>query len=430
MDPVLHEWGGFMIRWTHVVAAIAWIGASFYFMHLDASLRPVPAIPHGKGGEAWEVHGGGFYQVRKYLVAPEAMPDHLIWHKWQSYSTWLSGFALLCWVYYAQADLYLIDPAVAAISAWVGAVIGIGGLILGWLVYDGLNRSKLADNPLALSGAVFVLLMVMAFGFQHAFSGRAAMLHTGAVIATWMTANVFFVIMPNQRKTVAALVAGRQPDPAWGKQAKNRSSHNNYLTLPVLFFMLSGHYPMAWSTPYTWVIVGLVVVTGGVVRHFYNARHAGQGDPWWAWGVAAVCIVLAIGISVASSPAQRERYGLASADAPPATAAAPKVVLAAATNEAPAAPAAGDQSAAGLPPDDVVTIIQGHCSMCHSPEPLWPGIASPPNGVLLDTPEHIARFAPAIRVQAVLTHAMPPNNITAVEPDEREQLAKWLATVH
>lgn len=405
MDPVLHEWGGFMIRWTHVVAAIAWIGASFYFMHLDASLRPVLAIPRGKGGEAWEVHGGGFYQVRKYLVAPEALPDHLIWHKWQSYSTWLSGFALLCWVYYGQADLYLIDPAVAAITPWQGAAIGIGGIAASWLVYDGLNRSPLGRYEIALSAVIFLLLMALAFGFQHAFSGRAAMLHTGAVIATWMTANVFLVIMPNQRKTIAALVAGRTPDPAWGKQAKTRSTHNNYLTLPVLFFMLSGHYPLAWSTPYLWAVVGLVVVAGGVIRHFYNVRHAGGGDPWWTWAVAAACVVLAIGISVLSSPSQRDRYGLASAEA--------RVTLAAST-----------------PPDDVVAVIQSRCGLCHAPEPLWPGLASPPNGVLLDTPEHIARFAPAIRVQAVLTHAMPPNNVTGVEPDERRALAAWLDGGH
>ena len=415
MGPILHEWGSFLIRWTHVIAAIAWIGASFYFMHLDASIRPAAEIPKGKGGEAWEVHGGGFYQVRKWLVAPEVLPDHLIWHKWQSYSTWLSGFALLCWVYYLRADLYLIDPAVAVITPWEAAGIGIGGLIVGWLVYDGLCRSPLGRNELALSVAVFVFLMLVAYGFQQVFSGRAAMLHTGAVIATWMTANVFFLIMPNQRKTIAALVAGRQPDPRWGKQAKTRSTHNNYLTLPVLFLMLSGHYPLTWSTPYAWAIVGLIVVTGGVVRHFYNVRHAGGGDPWWTWGVAAVCVVLAIGISVASSPGQRERLGLASA--------AP-----ASSDATPANAALGVTLAAATPPDDVVAIIEGHCSMCHAADPLWPGIAIAPKGILLDTPEHIERFAPAIREQAVLSHAMPPNNITALQPDERQELAQWLAS--
>lgn len=424
MDPILHEWGGFMIRWTHVVAAIAWIGSSFYFMHLDASLRPTPAIPGGKGGEAWEVHGGGFYQVRKYLVAPEQMPEHLTWHKWQSYSTWLSGFALLCWLYYAQADLYLLDPAVSPIGPLAGAGIGIGALVIGWLIYDGLNRSELSNRPLVLSALVFVVLMAFAFGFQQVFSGRAAMLHTGAVIATWMTANVFFVIIPNQHKTVAALIAGEQPDPSWGKQAKNRSSHNNYLTLPVLFFMLSGHYPLAWSSPYSWAIVGLVVITGGVVRHFYNVRHAGKGDPWWAWGVAAACVLLAAGISVATSPAQRDRFGLSSADLPAAAHGGAQLVLA--TAQAPASPA--EPAGTPLPSDEVVAVVQSRCAMCHAPEPAWPGLAAAPKGVLLDTPENIARFGPAIRVWAVLTHAMPPNNITEMQPEERQELAKWFAS--
>ena len=415
MDPILHEWGGFLIRWTHVVTAIAWIGASFYFMHLDASLRSITEIPDGKGGEAWEVHGGGFYQVRKYLIAPDRMPDHLIWHKWQSYATWLSGFALLCWLYYAQAELYLIDPAVRQITPLVGAIVGIGALAVGWLIYDGLNRSPLANRPLLLSGIVFLVVLAFAFGFQQVFSGRAAMLHTGAVIATWMTANVFFVIMPNQRKAIAELVAGRVPDPAWGKQAKNRSAHNNYLTLPVVFFMLSGHYPLVWSTPYTWTIIGLVVVAGGVVRHFFNVRHAGKGDPWWAWAVAAACIMLAVTITVVSAPGARDRLGLAS------TAAASGAAT-------PGATASSHLAALRVPAadEDVVTIVASRCSMCHAPEPLWPGLASPPKGVLLDTPENIARFADAIRVQAVLTHAMPPNNITDMQPEERATLGRYL----
>ncbi len=410
MYPILHEWGGFLIRWTHVVAAIAWIGASFYFMHLDASLRAIPAIPAGKGGEAWEVHGGGFYQVRKYLVAPDRMPEHLIWHKWQSYSTWLSGFFLLCWVYYGQADLYLIDPAVRVITPMTGALIGIGALALGWLIYDGLNRSALANRPPLLATAVFLAVVAFAFGFQQVFSGRAAMLHTGAVIATWMTGNVFFVIMPNQRKAIAELVAGRVPNPAWGKQAKNRSSHNNYLTLPVLFFMLSGHYPLAWSSPYSWMIVGLVVIAGGVVRHFFNVRNAGGGDRWWTWGVATACVAIAATISIASSPVARERIGWTSA-----------------AEAAPVQPV-NIASAAHPPVDEsVMNVIGTRCAMCHAAEPQWPDLASPPKGVLLDSPEHVARFASAIRMQAVLTHAMPPNNITDMQPEERAELARWLA---
>ena len=407
MDPILHEWGSLLLRWLHLITGIAWIGASFYFMHLDASLRPVPPdIPAGKGGEAWEVHGGGFYQVRKYLVAPAQMPDHLIWHKWQSYSTWLSGFALLCWVYYGAPELYLIDPAVREIGPWAAAGIGIAGLALGWLVYDGLCRSPLSNNEVLLAAVGFAFIILLAWGFQQVFSGRAAMLHTGAVIATWMTGNVFLVIIPNQRKVVADLVAGRQPDPALGKIAKIRSSHNNYLTLPVLFFMLANHYPLAWSTPWLPVVVGLVLVAGAVVRHFYNARHAGRGDPWWTWGVAAACIAAAALIGMAGTPLGRERLGLAALE-----------------------PANGGGSLpAGhpAPPDEVVQIVTGRCSMCHAAEPVWTGIAIAPKGVRLDTPEHIARQAEAIRVQSVLTHDMPPNNLTAMEPEERRLLAAWL----
>jgi uncharacterized membrane protein len=259
---------------------------------------------------------------------------------------------------------------------------------------------------------VFLTVIAFAFAFQQVFSGRAAMLHTGAVIATWMTGNVFFVIMPNQRKAIAELVAGRVPNPAWGKQAKNRSSHNNYLTLPVVFFMLSGHYPLAWSSPHSWMIVGLVVIAGGVVRHFFNVRNAGGGERWWTWGVAAACVVAAVAISVASSPGARERVGL-TATAPGRASARPLILAAA---------------QASLVDDSVMAVIGIRCAMCHAAEPLWPDLASPPKGVLLDTPEHVARFAPAIRVQAVLTHAMPPNNITAMEPEERAVLARWLAS--
>jgi uncharacterized membrane protein len=399
MDPFLHEWGSLLLRWLHLVTGIAWIGASFYFMHLDASLRPHPDIPAGKGGEAWEVHGGGFYQVRKYLVAPERMPEHLIWHKWQSYSTWLSGFALLCWVYYGAPELYLIDPAVREIGPLAAAGIGIGGLALGWFVYDGLCRSPLSRNEVLLAAVGFAFVILVAWGFGQVFSGRAAMLHTGAVIATWMTANVFLVIIPNQKTVIADLVAGRAPDPALGRVAKIRSSHNNYLTLPVLFFMLANHYPLAWSTPLLPVVVGLVLVAGAVVRHFYNTRHAGRGDPWWTWGVAAACLAVAVLIGVAGTPPGRERLGLATAARP-----APDTT----------------------PPDEVVGIVTGRCSMCHAAEPVWAGIAVPPKGVRLDTVEHIARQAEAIRVQAVLTHAMPPNNLTGMEAEERRALARWL----
>lgn len=401
MDPILAEWGSLLLRWTHVITGIAWIGASFYFMHLDAALRPVPGIPAGKGGGAWEVHGGGFYEVRKYLTAPDNLPQELIWHKWQAYSTWISGFFLLIWVYYAQADLYLIDPAVARIPTSVAALVGIGGLALGWLVYDGLCKSPLARSEVALAGVGFAFIIAMAFIFQQVFSGRGALLHTGAMMATMMVGNVFFVIMPNQRTIIADLVAGRVPDPALGKQGKIRSTHNNYLTLPVVFLMLAPHAPLTFSTPYAFVIVGLVLVAGAVIRHFYNTRHAGRGDPWWAWGVAALCLWTALWISSTSAPIGRERLGL------------------------------GDLPAASLPADlpqapaRVTEIVTSRCSMCHAAAPVWDGIGIAPHGVRLDSPEAIARNKALIRIQAVITHAMPPNNITEITPDERRALAEW-----
>ena len=401
MDPIVAEWGALLLRWTHVITGIAWIGASFYFMHLDASLKPVEGIPSGKGGGVWEVHGGGFYEVRKYLLAPPNLPEELIWHKWQAYSTWLSGFFLLIWVYYAQADIYLIDPSIAQLPPLGAAAIGIGGLAFGWFVYDRLCVSPLAGNEVALAAVGFGFIIAMAFLFQHAFSGRGALLHTGAMMATMMVGNVFLVIMPNQRRIIAELVAGRVPDPAWGKQGKIRSTHNNYLTLPVLFLMLAPHAPLTFSTPFAFVIVGLILVAGAVIRHFYNTRHAGLGDPWWAWVVAIVCIWSALWISSASSPLGRSRLGLG--DLPDL------------------------KFAADLPkaPGPVATVVSTRCSMCHAREPVWDGIGVAPHGVLLDSPEAIARNKPLIRVQAVITHAMPPNNITEMTPEEREVLAQW-----
>ena len=303
MYPVLYEWASLALRWTHVITGIAWIGASFYFMHLDASLKSVPDIP--KGGEAWEVHGGGFYQVRKYLVAPDRLPQDLIWHKWQAYMTWVSGFCLLALIYYANADLFLINPAVRAISAPVAALIGVVSLAFGWVVYDQLVKSPLAKNEVALAAVGFAFVVAMAYFYQHVFSGRGALIHTGALMGTMMVGNVAMNIMPNQRKVVADLIAGRTPNPEYGKQAKLRSTHNNYLTLPVLFLMLSNHFPLTYSSPYAYVIVALMLVAGALIRHFYNTRHEGGGDLWWTWLVAALCFWLAIWISAPATAAGR-----------------------------------------------------------------------------------------------------------------------------
>jgi uncharacterized membrane protein len=400
IDPQISEWISQIIRWVHVITAIAWIGSSFYFIHLDLSLKKREGLAEGVGGEAWQVHGGGFYNMRKYLVAPPELPKELTWFKWESYSTWISGFFLIVWVYYLHADLYTIDPAVRALEPWQAAAIGIGGIILSWLVYEGLCRSPLGRNGVVLGMVLFGYILLAAFAFTQVFNGRAAFLHTGAMIATWMSASVFFVIIPNQKKVVAELLAGRSPDPKLGKEAKLRSTHNNYLTLPVIFLMLSNHYPLAWSSAYSVGIIGLIVIAGAVIRHFFNSQHAGKGSPWWTWGVAAASIALAIWLSILGKPGNANM-----AQAP--AGATPEVVTASF--------------------DEAVLAIQSRCSMCHAAEPVWDGIPIAPKGVRLDTPEEIARHAEIIRVQSVLTHAMPPNNITEMTLDERKAVAAWLA---
>jgi uncharacterized membrane protein len=405
LDAYLMEWGSLLLRWLHVIAGIAWIGSSFFFMHLDATMRQTPDIPAGKGGAAWQVHGGGFYEMKKYLVAPESLPRELTWHKWQAYWTWISGFFLLVWIYYAQAELYLIDPAVLTLPKWQAALIGVASLVLGWAVYDAMCRSALAknDNLLALVGFVFVV--AMSWAYAQVFSGRGAMIHVGALMATMMAGNVLMVIIPNQHKVVAALLKGEAPDPKYGKTGKQRSTHNNYITLPVVFMMLANHYPVTYANNAVIpVITALVLIAGGVIRYFYNIRHGDHAkSPWWAWAVAAVAIWLAFWVAMASSPGGRERLGLQELEQK-------RVQLA----------------GLALPPPHVADIITGRCSMCHSPTPGWAGIQIAPKGVMLDTPERIALQREAIRAQSVMTHAMPPNNLTEMTRDERRQVAEWL----
>ena len=402
--PYVWEWGSILIRWLHVTAAIAWIGGSFFFMHLDASLRKRAGMANGVQGISWQVHGGGFYEMSKYTLAPPSLPDDLIWHKWQSYWTWISGFVLLVWVYYGQSSFFLIDPAVLALSPWAAALIGVASLALGWVVYDLICKSPLGRNDATLLAGVFVYVVATAYVYTLVFSARGALIHAGALMATMMTANVAMIIMPNQRKSIARLLKGETPDPKWGKQAKQRSTHNNYITLPVLFLMLSNHYPALYANARTIpALVTCVIVAGALVRYFYNNWHADHTRPaWWAWLAAAAALWGAFWIATSGSPGVQPVLGMAP----------PRVRAAAA--DAPQAPA------------DVVEVVTTRCSMCHAPEPVWEGIGEAPKGVMLDTPEHIARYAAAIRMQAVLTHAMPPNNLTEMTGKERAVLARWL----
>jgi len=392
MTDILLIWAETFVRWVHVIAGVAWIGSSFYFMHLDFSLRRREGLPDRAAGEAWQVHGGGFYHMVKYLVAPARRPDELTWFKWEAYATWLSGFALLTLVYYFSASLYLIDPAVLDMSPPLAIVLSVVGLVGGWLVYDALCRSPAGANEGALAVLGFVFLVVLAWGFTQVFSARGAYMQMGALIGTIMVANVAMVIIPGQRIVVADLIAGRTPDPKYGKRAKQRSTHNNYLTLPVIFVMISNHYPLAYATRWSWVILALVIVMGGVIRHFYNTRHKGLPSPWWTWGVSAVCALAIVWLSTLG-PAQGRRV----------------------------AEPTGSATLA-----DAADIVLSRCSMCHAAEPVWDGIGVAPKGVMLDTPERVAAHRREIAANAVWSSAMPPSNITGLTDEERARLAAWV----
>jgi uncharacterized membrane protein len=391
LDPVLSEWLSAILRWLHVVAAIAWIGSSFYFIHLDLSLKPRPGLPAGVKGDEWQVHGGGFYHMMKYLVAPAQMPDSLTWFKWEAYTTFLSGFALLVVIYYLGADLFLIDDSVLALTPVQAAGIAFVSLVVAWLAYEALCRSPLGKHEVALALVGYVFLVGLTYGFTHVFSGRGAFTQIGALIGTIMVANVFVIIIPYQKKTVEAMLAGKQPDPLWGQLGKQRSVHNNYLTLPVVFLMLSNHYPLFFATRYNWLIVAIVLAIGPVIRHFFNSRHEGKGSPWWTWAVAAAGMAAVGWLSAAGSNIEM----------------------------------------GALPPPpqfkQVADIVMSRCSMCHAAQPVWEGIPAAPKGVLLDTDTHIRVRAPLIDIVAVRSRAMPPGNITDMTPQERVLLASWLA---
>ncbi|HEY9536738.1 MAG TPA: urate hydroxylase PuuD [Kiloniellaceae bacterium] len=389
---VLWEWAELAVRWLHVVAGIAWIGSSFYFIALDLSLKQRPGLPEGAGGEAWQVHGGGFYNMVKYLVAPARLPDALTWFKWEAYTTWLSGMGLLALVYYLQAELFMIDATVMDLAPWLAVAISLAGLALGWVVYDLLCRSPLGRNDAALALVGFVFLVALAYLFTLVFSGRGMMMQLGGLIGTMMVANVFLVIIPNQKKVVADLLAGRQPDPKLGAQAKQRSLHNNYLTLPVIFTMIANHYPLAFASRWNWLILAVVLAMGAVIRHFFNTRHKTGRGPWWTWAAAAAGLAAIVWLS--AQPATRL--------------------------DTAALPSGADFA-------EVENVVLSRCSMCHAAEPLWEGVEVPPKGVVLETPGQIRAHARAIGMQAVHTHAMPPGNVTFIEEGERQLLATWIA---
>ncbi len=399
---VLGDWLEFVVRWLHVITAIAWIGSSFYFIALDLGLRRDGPLPEGVAGEEWQVHGGGFYHINKYMVAPANLPEHLVWFKWEAYWTWISGFALLVLVYYFGADLFLIDPHVMELATWQAIGISMTSLVLGWVLYSTLCNSKLGDNPNVMMGVLFLIILGMSWFYAQVFSGRAALLHLGAFTATIMAANVAMVIIPNQKIVVADMKAGRVPDAKYGKIAKLRSTHNNYLTLPVLFLMLSIHYPLAFASEYNWIIAALVFLVGVFVRHFFNTMHATKTKLVWPWFAAAATMLVIAVLSMAPMWNGHDPWEDETAMSP-----------------------RQERFAAAPGFEEVSNIVLGRCSMCHAQEPTWFDTYWAPNGVRLETRWQIAQHAHTIAMQAGYSHAMPPQNVSGITEEERVLIVAW-----
>ncbi|MCW5760078.1 MAG: urate hydroxylase PuuD, partial [Phenylobacterium sp.] len=388
MVAALEIWANLAIRWLHLIAGIAWIGSSFYFMWLDSHLRKPDDAPDGIAGELWSVHSGGFYRQMKFMVAPAGMPQELHWFKWEAYTTWISGFLLLGLIFYVGADLNLIDRTKADLATWQAIGLGLGSLVAGWAIYDGLCRSPIGQNMKLFAAVWFGVLVAAGYGLTRIFSDLGAFMHVGAIIGTVMAANVFMIIIPNQRKVVAQVLAGETPDPALGKQAKQRSVHNNYMTLPVLFIMISNHYPMIFAAPLNWLWLAGLGIAGWTIRHFFNLRNAGRMEPQvLVFGALAFLTVAVLNESARPKPA--------------------------AVTEVPAYA-------------EVRAIVDRHCVTCHARHPTHRGIPVAPNGAMFDTAEGLQKHAQRIYERAVATTSMPQGNQTGMTPDERAKLGAWI----
>lgn len=392
-------WSEMIVRWVHVIAGVAWIGSSFYFIALDLSLKPGKELPKEANGQAWQVHGGGFYNMVKYLVAPKKMPEELTWFKWEAYSTWISGMALMSLVYYGSASLYMIDLEVLDITQLQAVLLSLGGIVIGWIIYDGLCRSPLGKNDLILALAGLVFLVLLSFIYTQVFSHRGAFMQMGVTIGTMMVANVAMVIIPGQKKVVQALKAGDDPNPIYGVRGKQRSLHNNYLTLPVIFVMIGGHYPIIFATEYSWLILGLILIIGALIRHFFNTKHKGLPAPYWTWLVASILTVCSVLLSYAGAP-NNNVY---------------------------------EVSNLNMTKEEIhktaVELVIERCSSCHAREPLWEGLAFAPKGIHLETEEEVLKMANEIYWQSAASWAMPPGNIIWLEDEERVLLSDWHASL-
>lgn len=420
MEAHLLEWLNLSVRWVHMITGVAWIGASFYFVWLENNLNRVNP-KDGLAGDLWAIHGGGIYHLEKYKLAPPTMPDNLHWFKWEAYFTWMSGVALLCVVFYLNPTLYLLAPG-SSLSGTEGVLLGIGSLLAGWLIYSFLCDSALGKRPALLGLTLFVLLIAAAYGFSKVFSGRGAYLHVGAIIGTIMVGNVFRIIMPAQRALVAAIAQNRTPDPALPAKGLLRSRHNNYFTLPVLFIMISNHFPSTYGSQYNWLILAGIAVAAVLVRHYFNTRHNSQKYAWTlpVAALAMICLAYVTGpkpvTDVAKAPAAIEYQPL------------PETALGGGVKPgAPAAPAAAAAPAqATIDFDKVHGVIQARCAVCHSARPSSPLFSTAPAGVMFDTPMQIQQQAARIQAQAVASQIMPLGNITQMTQQERDLIGTWI----
>ncbi len=399
MTAYLLDWGALLVRWLHVIAGVAWIGASFYFVWLDNHLQPLPdgePADAPVAGELWAVHGGGFYRSRKYRVAPPRLPETLHWFYWEAYTTWLSGFALLCLLYFLRAEAYLIDPAVVPLTKPAAIAIALGFLIGGWLVYDGLCRSPLRSRPALLGASVATLVAVEAWGLCHLFSGRGAFMVFGSSLGTLMVANVLFVIIPGQRELVRAKQQGREPDPAPGQKGKQRSVHNTYFTLPVLFVMISNHYAMTYGAPHNWLVLIAMSFAGACIRAWFVARHKPRAQSGLVTAAPAALAVMALlAVMFALAPV-------------------PSMQTAAALGVEPSVSA-----------ERVQAIVERRCTPCHAAHPTQPGFNAAPDGIVLGTLADVTAHSPQVQ-QQLATHAMPLGNLTGMTEDERAAVLLWI----
>jgi len=392
MEAYIVEWLNLLARWVHFITGVAWIGASFYFIWLDNHLeapRRAGDEEKGVGGELWSVHGGGFYHAQKYKTAPQVIPETLHWFKWEAYSTWLSGMFLLILVYWYGAEVYLVDASVAELSRV--AAVGIAAAVIAgsWVVYDLLCKTRLGADDRLFGIVLFVLVSLLAWGLCQLFGGRGAYIHFGVVLGTIMVANVFFVIIPGQRRMVAAAERGEVPDPQDGINAKLRSVHNTYFTLPVLFVMTSNHFAMTYSHEYNWAVLIAISLAGALIRIYFVARHKGKASPL---PLVIATVLLA---------------GVAALLAPRASAVSGEAVIF----------------------EDVRTVVQHRCVTCHSETPTHPAFLAAPAGVVLDTDAQIVAEALRIHQQTVITRVMPIGNLTSISEAERDLIDRWYQTI-